>query len=98
MTRAEAITVVQNELKRIGSNLNLSDSQRDQLKTWMESTHEKIEEYMKTNPSKAQVIEKVKSLRGQGRAALERFLTPEQLRTWDAEIAKTREFLGHKLE
>jgi len=98
MTKAEAITVVQNELRRIGASLHLSDPQKEQLRAWMEATHEKIEEYAKTNPSRTEVIEKVRSLRGSARPALEKFLTPEQLKTWDAEVAKTKEFLGHRLE
>ena len=29
------------------------------------------------------------------REGLERFLTPEQLKKWDEEVAKAKEFLGH---
>ena len=44
--------------------------------------------------SRADVIAKLKSVRGTARERLEKFLTPVQLGKWDAEMAKAKSFLG----
>jgi hypothetical protein len=44
------------------------------------------------------VIKKLVGARDQIREHVVKFLTPEQLTKWDAEMAKAREFLGHPMK
>jgi len=98
--RAELIEVVETELKRFATDLNLSDAQKSKLKTSLENAHEKIDEVRAKNPniSRADVVSKVKEVRGSIRERVVDFLTPEQLTKWDAEVTKAKEFLGERLE
>jgi hypothetical protein len=40
----------------------------------------------------------VKEHRGDLRKRVVNFLTPDQLTKWDSEVAKAKEFLGHRLD
>jgi hypothetical protein len=84
------------ELKRLGSELNLTDQQKDGLKTFLIEKYEKLQEYRKENPniSKEDVAQYIAKNRNTGREKLEKFLTAEQLTKWDAEIAKAKDFLS----
>ena len=84
------------ELKRLGSELNLSDQQKDQLKTFLADKYEKFQAYKQQNPnvSKEDVAQYLVKNRSAGREKLEKFLTSEQLAKWDAEIAKAKDFLS----
>jgi periplasmic protein CpxP/Spy len=84
------------ELKRLGSELNLTDQQKEGLKTFLTEKYEKLQEYRKENPniSKEDVAQYIAKNRNAGREKLEKFLTPEQLTKWDAEIAKAKDFLS----
>jgi protein CpxP len=95
----EKTDAVASELKRFAQELNLSDSQKAQLKTHFTSTHAKLQEYMQQNPhvSRQEIVERIASLRGSVREQIVKFLTPQQLTKWDAEVAKAKEFLGHKI-
>jgi protein CpxP len=86
------------ELKRLGSELNLSDKQKEDLKTFLTEKYEKLQEYRKQNPSvsKEDIAQYVAKNRNAGREKLEKFLTPEQLTKWDAEIAKAKDFLSQR--
>ena len=86
------------ELKRFGSELSLSDQQKDQLKTFLTDKYEKLQEYKKQNPnvSKEDIAQFVAKNRSTGREKLQKFLTPEQLTKWDAEMAKAKDFLGQR--
>ena len=97
--RAEMIEVVETELKRFAKDLNLSDAQKSQLKTALENAHEKIEEIREKNPniSKADVVAKLKENRGALRERVVKFLTPDQLTKWDAEVTKAKTFLGNPI-
>ena len=89
----EQADVIKNEIKRIGGDLNLSDEQKTKLHEHLNSAAESLHtEYRGPDPK--EFTKKVGSHRAELRAALERFLTPEQLRKWDAEVAKAKEFLG----
>ena len=98
--RAEMIEIVETELKRFATDLKLSDAQKSQLKTALESAHERIEEIRAKNPnvSKADVVAKLKESRGALRERVVKFLTPEQLTKWDAEVTKAKTFLGNPIE
>ena len=84
------------ELKRLGSELNLTDQQKDGLKTFLTEKYEKLQEYRRENPniSKEDVAQYIAKNRSAGREKLEKFLTPEQLTEWDAEFAKAKDFLS----
>lgn len=90
---------VVNELKRIGSSLNLSDEQRQKLQTFMTEASEKVQDYKQQNPNatREDMIKKVQDNRAALRQRVVNFLTPEQLAKWDAEVAKAKEFLGQKI-
>jgi len=90
---------VATELKRFAQELNLSESQKEQLKTHLADKHAKLQEFMQQNPniSKSEMIQKVASIRTSIREQIVKFLTPQQLEKWDAEAAKAKEFLGHRV-
>ena len=96
MLSPEAKLAVAAEVKRFAADLQLSDAQKEQLHTALENGRERLEEIRKEHPdlTKADVIEKLKSVRGAARERLVKFLTPEQLTKWDAEVAKAKGFLG----
>jgi len=96
MLNAEAKEAVVAELKRIGGSLNLSEAQKSQLQTALENAREKLDEIRKSNPdiTKADVIEKLRSVRVTARERVVKFLTPDQLTKWDAEVARAKTFLG----
>jgi protein CpxP len=98
--RAELIEVVETELRRFATDLDLSDAQKGQLKKALESAHEKIDEIRAKEPNitRADVVSKIKEVRGSIRERVEKFLTPEQLTKWDAEVTKAKEFLGERFE
>ncbi len=86
------------ELKRLGSELNLSDQQKDQLKSFLSEKYEKFQEYKQQNPnvSKEDIVQYLSKNRAAGREKLEKFLTPDQLSKWDAEMAKAKDFLSQR--
>ena len=96
MISAEAKEAVATELKRFAASLSLTEDQKKQLHTALENAREKLDEIRKSNPdlTKADVINKLKSIRMTARERVEKFLTPEQLKKWDAEISKAKTFLG----
>jgi protein CpxP len=95
----EKTDAVASELRNFAQGLTLSDSQKELLKTHLTRTHAKIQEYLQKNPhvSREEIVKKVASLRASIREQIVKFLTPEQLTKWDAEVAKAKEFLGHKI-
>jgi protein CpxP len=96
MLSPEAKEKVAAELKRFAAELHLSDAQKNQLHTALESAREKLDEIRKMHPdiTKADVVEKLKAVRVTAREHLVKFFTPEQLTKWDAEVAKAKGFLG----
>jgi len=66
------------------------------LRERLASAAEKLHEYKKSHPAvtRQDIIKAVGSHGAELRAAVERFLAPEQLKKWDAEVAKAKEFLG----
>ena len=87
---------IREELKRIAGGLNLSDEQKTKLHERLTFAAGKLEEYKKSHPdvTRQDIIKAVGSHRAELRAGVERFLTPEQLKKWDAEVAKAKEFMG----
>jgi periplasmic protein CpxP/Spy len=91
---------VVSELKRFAHDLNLSDQQKEKLQHNFMEARENLGEYLKKHPgtTRADIIAKVKEHRAELRQRVESFLSADQLKKWDAEIAKAKEFLGQKLE
>ena len=98
--KPEVAKIVETELKRFGADLNLSDTQKTQLKTALERAQERLDEIRANHPdvTRADVIAKLAEVRGSLRERVENFFTPEQLAKWDAEVAKARTFLGYDLQ
>jgi len=94
----EELSNIANELKQLGGELNLSDNQKEQLRTFLTDKYEQLQEYRKNNPnmSKEDVAQYIAKNRAAGREKLEKFLTAEQLKTWDAEVAKAKDFLSQR--
>jgi predicted HTH transcriptional regulator len=86
------------ELKRLGTELNLSDTQKEGLKSFLTEKYEKLQEYRKQNPnvSKEDIAKYIAKNRDAGREKLENFLTPEQLTKFDAEMAKAKDFISQR--
>ena len=93
---AEQVDVIKNEIKRIGGDLNLSDEQKTKLHERLASAAEKLHEYKASHPNvtRDEILKAVQSHRAEIRQGVERFLTPEQLKKWDADVAKAKDFLG----
>jgi|SRR5277367_201064 len=93
------LTVVTTELQQFATTLNLSDLQKEQLKAFLTEKYAKLQELRQQNPniSKEELVQRIASIRSTGREQLVKFLTPEQLTKWDAEVTKAKEFFGHKI-
>ena len=91
---------VATELKQFARDLNLTEEQKEKLHAALAEARENVEEYVKKNPNttRADIISKVKARRTEIRERVEKFLNPEQLSKWDAEVAKAKEFLGQRLD
>jgi hypothetical protein len=89
--------MIGNELRRFAGDINLSDEQKTILHERLAFAAGRLFEYKKSHPeiTRQDIIKAVGSRRAELREGLERFLTPEQLKKWDAEVAKAKEFLGH---
>ena len=59
----------------------------------------KVGDYLQDHPgiTKADIVKQVAGQRDQIRQRVTNFLTPEQLKMWDAEMAKAKEFLGQNM-
>lgn len=97
--KPEQAQIVETELKRFAGDLNLSDAQKTQLKSVLENARERLDEVREKHPdvTRADVIAKLVEVRSSLRERVVKFLTPEQLTKWDAEVAKAKAFLGHTL-
>ena len=87
---------IMNELIRFAGDINLSDEQKTKLHERLAFAAGRLFEFKKSHPdvTRQDIIKAVGSHRTELREAVERFLTPEQLKKWDAEVAKAKEFLG----
>src|SRR5262249_51944074 len=86
-----------NETKGFAGDLNLADEQKTKLHERLAVAAGRLHEYKKSHPevTRQDIIKAIGSRRTELREGLERFLTPEQLKKWDAEVAKAKEILGH---
>jgi DNA-binding MurR/RpiR family transcriptional regulator len=86
------------ELKRFATSMNLSDDQKQKLQGFLAEGREKLEAYRQQNPSASRedLINKFSENRAAIRERLTNFLSPEQLQTWDTEVAKARDAIGRR--
>jgi hypothetical protein len=93
----EQAQAIRSELKRFAGDMNLSDEQKTKLHERMAFAAGRLHEYKKSHPNvtREDIINALKSHRTELREGLERFLTSDQLKKWDTEVAKAKEFLGH---
>ena len=87
--------MVANELKRIAAELNLTDAQKEQAKVAIEGAQKKIADYRASG--KTPTPQEIAMWKANFRERLVKFLTPEQLTKWDAEVAKARTFMGQPM-
>lgn len=87
------------ELKRFGADLQLTDDQKTKLQEFLTEARGKVAEYLHNNPNakKSDIINQVAANRDQLRQRLVNFLSPEQLKKWDSEVSKAKEFLGQQM-
>jgi periplasmic protein CpxP/Spy len=97
---AEQREQVATELKRFATDIDLNEEQKEKLRTALVEGRERVGEYLKAHPNttKAEIVAKVKEHRGEIHDRVAGFLNPEQLDKWDKEVAKSKEFLGQRLD
>ncbi|WP_035349960.1 hypothetical protein [Edaphobacter aggregans] len=90
---------VANEVKRFAADLQLTSDQKEKLQTAFQDARGKLGDYMKEHPgvTKADIVKQVAGQRDQIRQRVVNFLNPEQLKKWDSEIIKAKEFLGQPM-
>ncbi len=76
---------IEDEVRRIATELNLSDAQKAQMRTALENAEGKLD------------TEAPGKVRDSIREHVTKILTPQQLQKWDAEMAKAKTFLGREL-
>jgi protein CpxP len=95
----EQRTQVVDEVKRFATDLHLSNDQKEKLQTTFQTARERLGDYMKDHPgvSRDDIVKELSSHRSQIRQRVVNFLNPDQLKMWDAEIAKAKQFLGQNM-
>jgi periplasmic protein CpxP/Spy len=90
---------VASEVTRFAKDLNLTSDQKEKLQTAFQDARGKLGDYMKDHPgvTKADIIKEVSGQRDQIRQRVVNFLNPEQLKKWDNEIVKAKDFLGQHM-
>ena len=96
---SEQLEQVASEVKRFAADLNLTSDQKEKLQSAFQDARGKLGDYMKDHPgvTKADIIKEVSGQRDQIRQRVVNFLNPDQLKKWDGEIAKAKDFLGQQM-
>ncbi|HTH53695.1 MAG TPA: hypothetical protein VL495_07075 [Edaphobacter sp.] len=86
------------EVKRFSSDLNLTPEQQEKLQTAFQAARGKLGDYMSEHPSatRSDIAKELSSHRDQIRQRVVNFLSPDQLKKWDAEVVKAKQFLGQQ--
>jgi len=86
-------------VKAIRDRPESSEDQKTQLRTALENARERMDAIRDKHPdvTKADVIAKLREVRGSLRERVVKFFTPEQLAKWDAGIARAKMFLGYSI-
>ncbi len=94
----EQTKLLTDELNRFAKDLALTDEQKDALKPILVEQMTKIKELNSlTGIKPAEKLTRYKEIRSAGYERIKQVLTPEQLAKWDAEMAKSKDFLGVKV-
>jgi hypothetical protein len=90
---------IRGEVKNFASNLHLSDDQKDKLQNAFQDARERLGDYLHDHPnvSRSDIGKELLARRDQIRQRVVAFLTPDQLKVWDTEIAKAKDFLGQHM-
>lgn len=90
---------VASEVKRFASDLQLSPEQQEKLQAALQAARGKVDDYKAQHPgaTRADIVKEITNHRDQIRQRVVAFLTPEQLKKWDAEVAKAKQFLGQQI-
>jgi periplasmic protein CpxP/Spy len=87
------------EVKRFATDLHLSDDQKEKLQNAFTDARSRMGDYLQSHPgtTRADIAKEVVGHRDQIRQRVTNFLTPDQLKMWDAEVTKAKHFLGQNL-
>jgi predicted HTH transcriptional regulator len=87
------------EAGKFAASLQLSSDQKEKLQNAFTDARAKMGDYLKDHPNitRADIAKQVVSHRDQIRQRVVNFLNPEQLKKWDTEVAKAKEFLGQNM-
>jgi ribosomal protein L9 len=87
------------EAGKFATNLHLSNDQKEKLQNAFTDARSKVGDYLKDHPSitKTDIVKQVAGQRDQIRQRVVSFLTPDQLKMWDSEMANAKEFLGQNM-
>jgi hypothetical protein len=90
---------VANEVKRFAADLQLNSDQKEKLQNAFQDARGKLGDYMQQHPNvtKADIGKELMSRRGEIRERVVNFLSPDQLKKWDTEVVKAKEFLGQHM-
>jgi hypothetical protein len=90
---------VASEVKRFAADLHLSPEQQEKLHGAFQTARGKLGDYMHDHPNvtKGDIGKELLARREEIRQRVVNFLTPDQLKKWDNEIAKAKEFLGQHM-
>ena len=90
---------VASEVKRFAADLNLTSDQKEKLQTAFHDARGKLGDYMKDHPgiTRADIVKEVAGQRDQIRQRVVNFLNPDQLKKWDTEVSKAKDFLGQHM-
>jgi hypothetical protein len=86
------------ELRQFATELNLSDDQKERLKTVWTEGRAQLNQYKQENPKVTgdQLLAKIAVIRSSLRQQVVSFLAPDQLAKWDEAVAKAKDFLIQK--
>ena len=87
------------EVKNFAANLHLSNEQKEKLQNAFQDARGRLGDYMKEHPNvtKADMAKEIAARRDQIRQHVVSFFNPDQLKMWDAEVAKAKDFLGQHM-
>jgi hypothetical protein len=90
---------ISTEVKNFASHLHLSNDQKDKLQNAFQDARGRLGDYLKDHPNvtKADMVKELSTHRNQIRQRVEGFFNADQLKMWDTEIAKAKDFLGQHM-
>jgi hypothetical protein len=86
------------EVKKFASDLHLTPEQQEKLQTAFQAARGKLGDYMTEHPgvSRSDIAKEVSSRRDEIRQRAVNFFNPDQLKMWDSQVAKAKQFLGQQ--